>query len=79
MHRADWTMFSHERLLEAEIEFWREMIDSQPTQATPALERMAQALALAQDKLALARATTPDSETGRDQAPFGSTAAAGVH
>ena len=47
-------MISHKQLLLAEIEFWQEMIDCQESlDTTPAVDRMTQALALAERKLRL--------------------------
>jgi hypothetical protein len=45
-------MFLDKQLLEVEIDFWQEMIDLRQATATPdCLERMQQALALAEIKM----------------------------
>jgi len=52
-----------------EIEFWREMIDTQPVTFPPeSIERMQQALALAEHKLALLQEKAQDAQQQHKQA-----------
>lgn len=58
-------MYAQESHLVAEIEFWRELIDSQTrNRSATALERMRQALALAERKLLLLELDLTVSEDG---------------
>lgn len=68
-------MLGLEDNLTAEIEFWRELIDARATDAPrDTLERMQQALALAEHKLSLAmRASGNDLLTGHRLRNPGST------
>lgn len=69
LNTADNTpMWSHEQLLQAEIQFWQEMIAVQPADG-PALVRMHQALALAERKLALLRDAAAPVETPEADTP----------
>lgn len=66
-------MTTQQHQLEAEIEFWREMIQRQDrTQDSPALERMRQALALAERKLRLLEPACVDAPVvaGHPRFPF---------
>lgn len=58
-------MLTQQNQLEAEIEFWQEMIDSRErSHSGQALERMQQALALAERKLQLLEPTAPEMNSG---------------
>ena len=59
-------MFSQKKLLRVEIDFWRDMIDTNERASdTMASERMRQALALAERKLLMLEATRSEAEFDR--------------
>ena len=64
-------MLTHQNQLEAEIEFWREMIATQDrSRSERALERMQQALALAERKLQLLEPTVLDTDSRKGDWTF---------